>query len=206
MSYNETRLNRKRKASIKAIKSAFIALLEQMPFERISVTRICEKADVNRATFYSNFEDIFALVKSIEDDIYELIGKTYENYCAMDEYQFYLEMFKMYNESPEYSVIDLLPDTGFKEKMNRMIYDHVVGDRLSSSDCLDAQLLECSYQYVYAGTQMLVSSWLEGGKKISPEIMAKYLYELNTACIGISDPDKKFKKPTVESADKNNKS
>ena len=41
----------------KLLKEAFVRLLSQKPFERITVQEICEEAMVRRTTFYQHFED-----------------------------------------------------------------------------------------------------------------------------------------------------
>ena len=43
--------NRRVKMTKKMMKDALLELLEKQPIEKITVTDICEKADVNRSTF-----------------------------------------------------------------------------------------------------------------------------------------------------------
>lgn len=47
--------NRKSKASISAIQSALIELLEYKDLNKISITELCNKADINRTTFYKYY-------------------------------------------------------------------------------------------------------------------------------------------------------
>ncbi len=47
------------------IKSALEEILKDKVFEQISVTELCERADVSRITFYAHYEDKFALVDEI---------------------------------------------------------------------------------------------------------------------------------------------
>lgn len=42
------------------LKDAFEKLLEEQPFESISVSEICERSTVRRATFYRHFDDKYA--------------------------------------------------------------------------------------------------------------------------------------------------
>lgn len=51
------------------IKEAFLTLLEEKPINKITVKELCEKADINRATFYTHFSDCFDLLEKIEGDI-----------------------------------------------------------------------------------------------------------------------------------------
>ena len=48
-----------------AILSAFLDLLDEKPFDRISVVDIAQKSRINRNTFYYYYPDIFALVDDL---------------------------------------------------------------------------------------------------------------------------------------------
>ena len=49
----------------KAIQEGFLSLLNDMPFDKISVLDIAERSDINRNTFYYYYADIFALVDDV---------------------------------------------------------------------------------------------------------------------------------------------
>lgn len=61
----QEKLHRKRAYSQKVLKEALLKLLVDQPLSKITVQKLCETADVNRTTFYSNFEDIFALYRQV---------------------------------------------------------------------------------------------------------------------------------------------
>lgn len=54
----------------KAIKMAFIELRSKKPLEKISVKELCEIAYINKSTFYSHYDDIYALSDALE---YEMV-------------------------------------------------------------------------------------------------------------------------------------
>lgn len=56
------------------IKSAYFSLLKEKQPSKITVTDIVSTADINRGTFYSHYEDINALVNTIEE---EFINELY---------------------------------------------------------------------------------------------------------------------------------
>lgn len=58
----------------KAIKEAFIALLDERPLNRITVKDIVEACGINRNSFYYHFEDLPALIEElISERVQELI-------------------------------------------------------------------------------------------------------------------------------------
>lgn len=57
----------------KALKKGLIDLLKEETFEKINVSKICEKAYVNRVTFYLHYQDKYDLFQSIIEDLKEEI-------------------------------------------------------------------------------------------------------------------------------------
>ncbi len=53
----------------RSLKTAMIQMLEREDFEHISITELCRTADVSRITFYSHYNDKYALVDDIFDDM-----------------------------------------------------------------------------------------------------------------------------------------
>ena len=47
------------------IKQTFINLLEENPFDKITVTDIVQRSNINRNTFYYHFQDIYSLLDEI---------------------------------------------------------------------------------------------------------------------------------------------
>ena len=52
----------------RAIKNAFLELRAKKPLEKITVKELCALACVNKSTFYSHYEDIFALSEFMESE------------------------------------------------------------------------------------------------------------------------------------------
>ena len=69
----------------KAIRNAFIELRSGKPLEKITVKELCQLAYINKSTFYSHYEDIYALSDALELEtlasITNSISRCYE-YCA----------------------------------------------------------------------------------------------------------------------------
>ena len=61
----------------KTIKDTFIKLLAEKDIKKITVSELCKKADINRATFYRYYVDIYDLLNSIEKEFENEIKKAY---------------------------------------------------------------------------------------------------------------------------------
>ena len=50
------------------IQDAFLELLRAKPYDRITVTDIVTRADINRSTFYKHYPDVAGLIEAVEND------------------------------------------------------------------------------------------------------------------------------------------
>ena len=55
--------------SRRLIRQAFQELLREKPFEKITVTDIVKRADINRSTFYAHYPDVRGLVEELLNDV-----------------------------------------------------------------------------------------------------------------------------------------
>ncbi len=68
----------------KAIRQAFLDLLKTTPFDRITITKLCEKADISRITFYSHYDDKYSLVGAMSSELLECATVNYRNLQAQN--------------------------------------------------------------------------------------------------------------------------
>ena len=62
------------------MESAMLEIMKSTEFEKITVKRICEKANVNRSTFYAHFIDIYDMIDKMEIELSkELLNQYIEN-------------------------------------------------------------------------------------------------------------------------------
>ncbi|MCR5154256.1 MAG: TetR/AcrR family transcriptional regulator, partial [Lachnospiraceae bacterium] len=55
----------------KMIQEVFLDLLEKKNIEKITVKEICDKAEINRATFYKYYDNAFDLLAKLETETME---------------------------------------------------------------------------------------------------------------------------------------
>ncbi len=61
----------------KSLKEAMIIMLGKKDFEHITITELCREAEVSRITFYSHYNDKYALLDEIFDDMLKLGTEDY---------------------------------------------------------------------------------------------------------------------------------
>lgn len=69
----------------KAIKDAFITLLEERPLHEITVKSIVEQCGINRNSFYYHFQDLPALIEEIVKEEAESIIRAYPSVTSIVE-------------------------------------------------------------------------------------------------------------------------
>ena len=52
----------------KVFQDAFLDILKEKPISRITVKEVCDKAEINRGTFYKHYQDCYDLLDKIEEE------------------------------------------------------------------------------------------------------------------------------------------
>ena len=62
------------------LKKALLELMQRKPINKITVKEVCERAELNRATFYAHYSDCFDLLESIEEDLFGQFERSMQDY------------------------------------------------------------------------------------------------------------------------------
>lgn len=70
----------------KNIINSFIELRSKKAIEKITIKELCEKAEINKSTFYSHYSDIYDLSDSLENELLNsIISDLPDTYKAITE-------------------------------------------------------------------------------------------------------------------------
>lgn len=69
--YNGGNMDLRVKKTRSSIINAFLQLRAKKPLERITVKELADLAEINKATFYLHYKDIYDLSEQLENDIFE---------------------------------------------------------------------------------------------------------------------------------------
>lgn len=70
-------MDRRIKYTKTVIKETFLELISEKDIKKITVSEICSKADINRATFYRYYLDVYDLLDSIKKELEEELKDAY---------------------------------------------------------------------------------------------------------------------------------
>lgn len=176
--------NRRVRMTKRCMKDALLELLEKTPLGKVSVTDICNAADVNRSTFYAYYNDIDALLSEIEAEALEQIPVNIEPEEIGYEGDFLtkLEIFFSYIQSNEKIYRILMSQSGerdFNNKLVSFILEHYKNSAIIS----DKLLAKYGCIYCISGVIGLVKEWIQDGFPISAKQFAKLVLQMSIQAI-----------------------
>lgn len=161
--------------------NALTVLLSKKKINQISVTELAELADINRATFYLYYKDIFDMVDQLENETLDVftqslskfhnVGMDYDNTLS-----FYTNIFAFIKENSELIKILLGPNGEqlIREKLYRAISDFYTLDQIN---CADVRM-QYTIPFLISGCIGIIQKWIEDGLTASPKDMAKFVADM----------------------------
>ena len=69
------------------LKQTLLSFLQEKPINKITVKEVCERAELNRATFYAHYSDCFALLESKLVDSFDVTALIEAIYTMIEQQQ-----------------------------------------------------------------------------------------------------------------------
>lgn len=168
--------------SKKFLKQALITLLEEKKISEIKVVMLCERAEINRATFYSHYKNVYQLFNEIMEDYFDSVCSFIFKINDTNASQTKKEMFKDFisyvdsNSSLFMMIFENSNNFEFSSNqykaLQQKIYEKI---SVHSPDSRYGEYL--TNFFIYSGGSILYT-WAKNGKKESYEEISKILYTL----------------------------
>lgn len=160
------------------IKQSFIALLKEKPVNRVTVKDVCERAEINRATFYKHYADCYDLLAKIEeemiDELTALVQQTDDRQLSALFYQMFA---KIQADGALYlTIASDHGDASLPARILQLFYEQAA-PHVNSANPSPAQQ-HWLYYFLANGCAGVLSQWLNTGMQEKPEDMAVYLESL----------------------------
>ena len=174
---------RKTKSQLRA---GLAQLMREKSIREITVKELVDKVDINRSTFYLHYSDIPGMLKEIEDEILEEMGRAIQEHPIEEGeksiYFFMQDMFRVLAANREIGCALVGPhgDIAFVRRIENFLEQY---SRHVRGDMLPEQLAEMKYFYSFCwnGCLGFVKTWLEEGEDKSPEDAAKLMFQMVTS-------------------------
>ena len=178
--------NRKTRYTKQVIREAFINLMQQQPIEKVTVTRICEIADISRGTFYLHYRDPYDLLESMEDEYLEKLERQFKEKIgtSKEDYSettgFWLEILQELLTSRDLAQLFFTnPHSSFLTKclaLNRSFADELCKNLYPTMTVRERDYMHTFYEH---GSASIISMWVRGDFPEPPEQIAELLMSVN---------------------------
>lgn len=179
------KVDRRTRYTQRALKESLMELMQEKPIGKITIKEICERADLNRCTFYVYYRDQYALLRCMEDEIIDELNEqlaTYHLSSKADEaFRVVEKIFQYIAHNSDFCRL-LLSERGDVEFQKRVMFiaqrQYVLewGDEKE----VDEETAEYLYLFVVNGSIGIVQNWLKNGMHKSSGEMAQLLLRLTS--------------------------
>ena len=172
--------NRRVRMTKRMMKDALMELLQERELVNISVTAICEAADVHRSTFYKYYKDPADLMRDMEQDYLDQIPTPSQDLASLDQEELLEKttVFFDYVKQNEGAFRVLLGESTSSNFAARLI------DLLCSKNVElyeDDGNLASFYKHLYIanGTVGMLREWVSSGFPFSSREIAEMMYDFS---------------------------
>ena len=171
--------NRRVRMTKRMIKDALLKLLETRELSGITVTAVCETADIHRSTFYHYYSSPAALFSSIEEDFLAQIPNP--NDLDKKNLQMLINAsagffdFVKENEKAFRILFSKSPGDGFTARM----VDHLCSGYIPVDRDPDDPSTDVIRLYIANGTVGALREWIKAGFPVSSRKIAEMMYDLS---------------------------
>ena len=171
-----TKNNQRFRAMDVRLKATMLPLLQETPFEAITVTKVCQVAGVNRSTFYAHYTDLFDMLGQMETHLREELSETLAEVDILSQtsltlflrhvrqhHFFYQAVLRHHPESVRFLDADTM-------------YQHVILPYCRQKDITGTAEAQYLLTFFQAGFTMVLRRWVESGCAENEEAMTALLF------------------------------
>lgn len=164
------------------IQDVFLELLKEKPISKITVKEICEKAEINRGTFYKHYADVYDLMEKLElsaiEQFQNLLSSVGDDgttpilvtlLCTLKKHRELIE-----------SLVKNMPNENFLNQLadccSQYAFSHLKNESYDYHTNLQKQN---QYTYLIGGTSQLIHHWMENNCEEAPEDIAATIERYN---------------------------
>ena len=172
--------NRRVRMTKRLMKDALLELLEDQNLANISVTAVCETADVHRSTFYNYYTDPAHLLREIETEVLDRIP-TPPQVLDQQNQQTLLattaDFFDYIKENKK--TIQILFNESSGSNFAVRLVDHLRNGYVPVNDNSDELTAHFTQLYIANGTVGMMREWVNADYPVSSEEIAEMMYTLS---------------------------
>ena len=150
------------------IRQAYTELLKEKDLNKITVTDIVKRADINRGTFYAHYPDVRGVTEEIENEFIEemfniLVEFKYDNFFQ-NPTPLLLRISRFLEKDEEFYKVLIRSNNSeiFLEKLKKIFSDHMLSDTDIPDDLKNTKTVKLRISYFAGGIVNVYKQWFMG--------------------------------------------
>jgi len=172
--------------SKRLIREAYIDLLKEKPIEKITVTDIVKRADINRGTFYAHYSDTQAVLEQIENEIIDRMKELISEFNCRNFHQnplpILLKIVRFLEENKDYTQIleNSRNAEPFLLRARKIFADYMNNDLQIPDEIKNNPEFLTHVLFITGGIVNVYRAWFKGETSQSPEELSITLAKIIT--------------------------
>lgn len=173
-------MDRRTKRTRAAIREAFVTLLYKKSISKITVRDIAELANINRATFYLHYTDVYEVLEDIENEVaaafFELLDRYDIKELIKNPYPILKALGEALDAQPKFAkfILKSATDSKYFLKIKTEIKHRII----KTFGPADASELYYALTFVTAGALDTFEEWFESDRPVALETLCKNMSTL----------------------------
>ncbi|GAA6487629.1 TetR/AcrR family transcriptional regulator [Gordonibacter urolithinfaciens] len=163
------------------LREAFLNLLVEKPVAKITVKELCEQANVNRATFYAHYRDLFDLHEEIERELAHTIMRSLSTTLpdqSLSAFSNEICRIIVDNERSCQAIFGEHGDPEFPLRVVETLRESSIALwRRQRPDLPEAEL-DRLYTFMANGCLSVIRSWVRNDMADSPQDIARFIEKM----------------------------
>lgn len=160
-------------------KNALVQLLSKKKLCDITIQELCDKAELNRTTFYKHYKNIRDILDEIENETLHQSKLCMEQISTEKEVSIISPLYHFLCHIKEHADtyrLLLNPNNDFNNKLLTPALDFL-NEKSKNLHFISNNNTTYIYEYILSGSMTLIRNWLFSNTTESPEFIASLIYE-----------------------------
>lgn len=181
-----TKNNQRTRLSKILLKNALMDLLsEKGSVTKISVRELCERADLNRSTFYAHYSEPKELLEEVEAELLDATREHLQKISAENDIgaHRYLLSFLMYIKENDKPFRTLLIDAGDPEFRSKFMQQSIIQFVENLDIAFPKEQEQYIYSYILNGSTGVIIQWMRSDYSIDENALVDLLFFINQSAL-----------------------
>lgn len=169
----------------RVIEETFLSIVKEKPVAKITVTELCQCAQINRATFYKHYQDVPDLLEHLIEQVLKQLQAFLDNHPYQHLEVMIQEVLRyMQSEGDRYFTLGSdNADPNLPIKTFQMFYQSAYPILEKALPDLNQDEKQMLYYYLSQGCGGVLSYWLRSGMRKEPEQVAEFIMDASISTV-----------------------